>query len=253
LGAVFGGKGEELSFLDFAPGSAAMEAASAAKLDGLAKGLYARPALQLEIEGSIDPDADREGLRRAKLQRRLQLDKWLSLRKSERATTNPEQVTLTPEERAHWVKKLYSEALSKGELKPPEPGANSATAPGESPTPAGVQGGQAAAARLRLPEAKESEKGATLLLEQRTAPMVLAAPEPGKAKTAGATDPMERALVDNIAVTDDDFAALATDRAKAAREYLLQNGKVESQRVFITEKSSGRAKNQGSRVYLQLR
>jgi Domain of Unknown Function (DUF748) len=248
LGAVFGGKGEELSFLDFAPGNAALETGSTNKLDSLAKGLYARPALQVEIEGSVDPDADREGLRHAKLERRLQFEKWLSLRKAERAATSAEQVTLTPEEHAHWVKKLYAKALSTGEIKPAPEGTSPGAAPGEAPKPAGVQSREAGAAE------RESEKGATLLLERKAAPPPAAsAPEAGKPKAASEMDPMERALMDNIAITDDDFAALATDRANAAREYLLQHGKVESQRVFIAEKSSGRTKSQGSRANLQLR
>jgi hypothetical protein len=260
LGAVFGGKGEELSYLDFAAGSAALEAASAAKLDGLAKGLYARPALQLELEGSVEPDADREGLRRAKLERRLQFEKWLSLRKSERTAINPDQLTLTNEDRAHWVKKLYAEALAKGEIKPPEGGAAPVAAPGAAATPAEAAPKPVAAATPRPRAKREPEKGAMRLIEQRAAAPAAAPPEPNPAPApapaaggAGAIAPMERALLDNIAISDDDYAALATDRAKAAREYLLQNGKVESQRVFITEKSAGRAKNQGSRVYLQLR
>ena len=55
LGALFGGKGEELSFQEFQPGSTNLLPAAIAKLDVLANGLYARPELQLEIEGSADP------------------------------------------------------------------------------------------------------------------------------------------------------------------------------------------------------
>ena len=59
LGALFGGGGgEELGYQDFAPGSADLTAADQQKLDSLAKALYARPALQLEISGSVNPDAD---------------------------------------------------------------------------------------------------------------------------------------------------------------------------------------------------
>ena len=54
----FGGKGEELSFQEFQPGSTNLLPAAIAKLDVLANGLYARPELQLEIEGSVDPLTD---------------------------------------------------------------------------------------------------------------------------------------------------------------------------------------------------
>ena len=114
LGAVFGGGGEELSYQDFAPGSAVLSPANEKKLDSLVKGLYERPGLQLEIAGSIDPEADRDGLRRASLEKQIRTRQWMSLRKSERATTTPDQITLTPEQHAAWVKKLYSEAVGQG-------------------------------------------------------------------------------------------------------------------------------------------
>jgi hypothetical protein len=67
LGALFGGGGEELGYQDFAPGGADLTPADQAKLNSLAKGLYARPALGLEISGSVDEAADRAGLQRAAL------------------------------------------------------------------------------------------------------------------------------------------------------------------------------------------
>ena len=71
LGALFGGKGEELSFQEFQPGSTNLLPAALAKLDVLANGLYERPELQLEIEGSADPLTDLEALRRAELKQTI--------------------------------------------------------------------------------------------------------------------------------------------------------------------------------------
>ena len=68
LAALFGGKGEELSFQEFQPGSTNLLPAAIAKLDVLANGLYERPELQLEIEGSADPQTDLEALRRADIE-----------------------------------------------------------------------------------------------------------------------------------------------------------------------------------------
>src|SRR5258708_27769448 len=67
LGALFAGKGEELSFQEFQPGSTNLLPATIAKLDILAKGINERPELQLEIEGSEDPVTDLEALRREKI------------------------------------------------------------------------------------------------------------------------------------------------------------------------------------------
>lgn len=63
LGAVFGGKGEEVSFQEFVAVSFELQESSMAKLDAVAKGLFERPVLQLEIEGSVDVEADRLALR----------------------------------------------------------------------------------------------------------------------------------------------------------------------------------------------
>lgn len=246
LGAVFGGKGEEISFLDFAPGRAALDPASMGKLDTLAKGLYARPALQLEIAGSVDPDADREGLRREALERKLRLQQWLSLRKSERANTNADQLILTPAERTHWLKKLYATALEKGEIKLPT---------GETNQPSAAPG-QTAAGPLASLRVGELEKGATLLGEKQkpaVPPLPAPAPGPAKSKSAAIADALEQALLESITITDEDFRQLAAARAKAACDYLLQHGKVEGARVFLAEAASSAVKSLGSRDNLQLR
>ena len=114
LGAVFGGGGEELGYQDFAAGSATLTADDTKKLDSLVKGLYARPALGLEISGSVDPDGDREGLQRAALDQQIRTRIWMKLRKSEQATNSVDQLVLAPDDRAHWVKKIYAEAVAAG-------------------------------------------------------------------------------------------------------------------------------------------
>jgi hypothetical protein len=62
---------------------------------------------------------------------------------------------------------------------------------------------------------------------------------------------MEALLLATIAVSDDDLAALATDRAKAVRAYILQSGKVEDARLFLTANQAGGVRSDGSRVHLQ--
>ncbi len=116
LGAVFGGGGEEMSYQDFLPGSSELQPAAKAKLDKLVQGLYERPGLQLTIEGSVDTNADLDGLRHVKLEQKIREQTWLSLRKSARAQTTADKVTVTPEEHARFVRELYQEALAKGEI-----------------------------------------------------------------------------------------------------------------------------------------
>jgi hypothetical protein len=241
LGAVFGGGGEELSYQDFAPGSAVLSPASEQKLDTLVKGLYERPGLQLEIAGSIEPEADRDGLRRASLEKQIRTREWTSLGKSERATTTPDQITLTPKEHAAWVKKLYGEALDKGVISAAFIAAHT----------------NLAALAAQIPSRSgRTDKGATVLMKGPTT----AAPKPSKPagvsnqfQPVAPADPMEALLLAAIPVTDGDFEALASDRAKAVRAYILQTGKVEAARLFLTENQTGGVRSDGSRVYLQFR
>ena len=61
LGSLFGG-GEEISYVDFAPGSAALDAATAGKLQTLVKALDSRPALNVDVPLIVQPDSDRAAL-----------------------------------------------------------------------------------------------------------------------------------------------------------------------------------------------
>lgn len=74
LGEQVGSK-EDLSYLEFAPASAALDEAAQAKLKLLAKALYERPGLRLDIGGRADPEADRAELKRAAAERRAKAAK----------------------------------------------------------------------------------------------------------------------------------------------------------------------------------
>jgi hypothetical protein len=245
LSAVFGGKGEELSYQEFAPGSSELQPGSKEKLDSLAKGLYERPGLQLEIQGSIDPDSDREGLRREKLEQRIRTAEWASLRKSERETLTADKVVVSPQDRSHWLKRLYTDAVSKGEITP-------------EVIQAASGGGATNASAFVMPDVRPAgqEKGATALMKKSSDQVPSPAnPAAGSTKAApsGPSDPMERILEQTINITDSDFQTLAAERAKAVREYLVQVSKVEPERIFLAENQAEGVKSQGSRAILQFR
>ena len=73
LGSLFGG-GEELAYLEFAAGSARVDA-DEAKLKALAKALDSRPGLKLEVRGGIDAGADRGALQRVGLDHQVRAAK----------------------------------------------------------------------------------------------------------------------------------------------------------------------------------
>jgi hypothetical protein len=236
LGAAFGGGGEEMSYQDFAPGSAELSPDGTKKLDSLLKGLTERPALQLLIAGSVDPVNDHDGLQRAGLDRELRAKKWLLLRQSERATNTVDQVTLTAVERKALVKKLYAEAVAGGKITPAEISANPVLA----------------AIAAQIPShSNPARKGATLLMNPpepiAAKPAVVLAPD----HLAALADPKEALLLAMTPVTEGDLVTLAADRAKAVRTYLIETGKVDGARLFLTESQTAGVRTDGSRVYLQ--
>ena len=72
-----------------------------------------------------------------------------------------------------------------------------------------------------------------------------------QSKLAPPADPMEVLLLAAIPISDSDLEALAAERAKAVRAYILQTGKVEATRLFLTENQTGGVRSDGSRAYLQ--
>ncbi|HTX20715.1 MAG TPA: DUF748 domain-containing protein [Candidatus Aquilonibacter sp.] len=240
IGAAFGG-GEELGYQDFAPGSAALTADDTKKLGVLAKALYERPALQLEIAGSIDPAGDREGLQRAALDRQIRTRIWMNLRKSSQATNSVDQIVLSPDDRARWIKKLYDEAVANGKITPQLIAANT---------------NLAAFAAQVLPRKLTIEKGAPRLVQSEKS--VTQNPPPAaspayQTKLVPPPDPMEAVLLATIPIDESDLETLAAARAVAVQAYLLQTGKVEASRLFLKESQTEGLRSDGSRVYLQLR
>jgi uncharacterized protein involved in outer membrane biogenesis len=78
LGAIFGG-GEQLSYLEFDPAHFDIPAAEEGKLVNLGKILQDRPGLKLEIEGHVDVEKDREGMRQRIFRRKVAAQKLADL------------------------------------------------------------------------------------------------------------------------------------------------------------------------------
>lgn len=67
LGHLFGGHGEEMKYVDFDPGSAALDDASKEKLGSLTKALQDKAQLELDVPIVFSPDLDRPALARKRL------------------------------------------------------------------------------------------------------------------------------------------------------------------------------------------
>ncbi len=79
LGALAGGGGEQLAYVEFAPGRADLSAVAETKLRSLAKALADRPGLKLDAAGRAVPGVDREGLKRVALDRAMLAQKQKAL------------------------------------------------------------------------------------------------------------------------------------------------------------------------------
>jgi hypothetical protein len=238
LGAAFGGGGEEMGWQDFAAGDSQLTGEDQKKLNLLTKALLDRPALKLQIAGSIDPAGDREGLQRAALDRQIRERMWAKLRRSEQATNAADELVLTPEDRAHYIAKLSAEAFAAGKITPELIAANTNLA------------AYAAEERALRPTA---EKGDAFLISHvppaTTPPADTLHPA---SKLVPPPDPVEAVLLATFPVTDADLGALAARRAQAVQAYLLQDGKLEAARIFVTANGTAGLRRDGSRAYLQL-
>jgi hypothetical protein len=106
LGALFGG-GEELSYLEFEPGSSRIEGPGEAKLSSLVKALHDRPALKVEIEGHVDPGKDPEGVRRYLFLKKVKARKLKEMASQGMAPVPVDNVTVEPGEYPKFLKAAY--------------------------------------------------------------------------------------------------------------------------------------------------
>jgi flagellar motor protein MotB len=99
-----------LSYAEFSPGSAELQAGATKKLERLIKGLYERPALAVEIEGSVDPKSDGERLHQ---QQAADLGQ-LARRRAERVKEHLLQVGKVEAERVFLAEESGAKVVAKG-------------------------------------------------------------------------------------------------------------------------------------------
>ncbi len=108
LASAFGGGGDELSTVKFAPGSAVLAADARAGLDKVAKALADRPALTMTVVGTASLQAEREGYKRERLNALVQAEKRrAALAAGQTATAT---ITVAPAEYPALLKEVYRRA-----------------------------------------------------------------------------------------------------------------------------------------------
>ena len=173
LGSLVGSS-EELSFVEFAPGSAALAAAEQQKLGNLAKALTERPNLRLEITGRAAPEPDEAALKRAALDSKVRAQKFNELRRAGTAPASADAVSVESAEYERYLRRAY------GAEKIPDKPRNFLGIAKEIPVP-----------------------------------------------------DMEALMLAHANIGADDVQRLANGRAQAAKEWLMAEGKVPAERLFI--------------------
>ena len=192
LGSMFG-SGDELSNIEFAAGRATLNEAAGKKLEAMAKALNERNSLKLEITGRADPVADKDGAKRAALERAMQAEKLKDLKKAGEGKSLDE-IEIAPEERTTYLTRAYKEA--------------------KFPKPRNMIG------------------------LQKDLPV----------------EEMEKLMLTNLPATDDDIKALAGRRAEVVQAWLVEQGKVPPERVFLLpSKVEADDKGKASRVDFSLK
>ena len=108
LGAVFGG-GEELSFVEFDYGSTALTEANLKKLETITKALRDRPSLKMDIEGHVDMEKDRDGLKQVLFNRKAKAQKLNEMVKKKQPAVPVDDIKFEPKEYEKYLKMAYKE------------------------------------------------------------------------------------------------------------------------------------------------
>ena len=220
LGSLFGGKGEEASYQDFSAGSAELAPSNVEKLQAFVNGLYERPALEVEIQGTFDPVKDRDALRKKHFEQNMRQARWAKLGKRDQAKTKPEDLPVTDKD--------YRAAIEKAWAKLKKASATNMVS--------------AIGATNQITEnvssVSEEQRGASVLIlkEKPTRKLIF-------------TD-KEQQVLETISVKESELLELAKLRAQNVRDEILKTGKVESARLSLADPAA--SPNGTSRVNFQL-
>ncbi len=174
IGAMFGGS-EELGYIEFDYGRAIVTEASSKKLDTLNKVLVEKPSLKIDIEGYVDKERDREGLKQYLVQKKVRAQKLKDLMKKSKESIDVDDVQIEPKEYEKYLRLAY--------------------------------------------KAEKFPKPRNMIGFEKSIPVA----------------EMEKLMITNTQVTEDDLHALARRRASRVMEQLMRSGQIEAGRLFIVD------------------
>ncbi|MEA2109321.1 MAG: DUF748 domain-containing protein [Pseudomonadota bacterium] len=107
LGSLAGDGSQDLNHVLFAPGLAQLTEKAKGNLDKLAKILYERPGLKLEIAGHADPVSDRPALHEAYFQKLLKAQKFKEVVRKDKAVASVDNITIEKPEFKTYLWQAY--------------------------------------------------------------------------------------------------------------------------------------------------
>lgn len=200
LGALIPG-GEDLHALSFRPGLAELTEEARATLSKMAGVLYERPSLRMDIIGKVDPKEDREALTQMRFDQLLKVQKMKDLDIKDNAL--PESIEMDDAEYPHYLAKAF-EVLMLKEI--------------EADKETGFF---------------ETIKKKRLLKKQVS--LVQSGTNKPSDEQQSLAAMMKEKLRGQIQVSDGDLRLLAIERMNQTLDFLVENGPVESERLFIIE------------------
>lgn len=109
LSSVTGG-GEEMSYVEFEPGSSQLAEAEIKKIKALAKALLDRPNIKVDIEGYVDPATDREALKTVQFNNLLKAQKLKETLAGEESSATLKDIVINRNEYEKYLTLAYKAA-----------------------------------------------------------------------------------------------------------------------------------------------
>jgi hypothetical protein len=272
LGKLVGG-GEEMSFVAFEPGSGEITTAEQEKMQKLAKALYERPGLNLEIAGAVELKADRAALTKLKFEQQLKAARLKEIAATGVVPPSITELKLEAAERERLLTAAYVEAfgplpvvtnavaeipatnapvvavaVTNAPVVNPVETVKKPEAKAKKRVTEQLQGG---AAQMAFAERRKKEAAAKkAATKEVTAPVVaVEAPKAAEVTSPGAVQPtlvavaptvpvitiaeMEAKLLARVKVEDDELRDLMQQRSQSVQSFLLKTEKVTAERLFI--------------------
>jgi hypothetical protein len=247
LGAAFGGGGDELAFQEFAPGSSQLRPEEMKKLETMVKALTNRPGLSVNLQGSYDAAADPYAVKRAKLDEAVRRAVWEHKRAASPNIPPPAQLTITAEEEAAMIKKMFDDQFPPGTRF----GAPVPPPPEMAPPPAPPAG---AFARFLASITGQADREAKTIQQENARRVAEHAKAIEAAVATGLPlEDMRGRLAEATPVDKNDLRQLAQARAESVREYFATTGKISPDRLFLSkDRADSAAETKGARVLLEL-